>query len=89
MDASLPFLLSGLLFGLVAGMSPGPLLTLVISETLRRDEDVPEEYDVRVYHPGTGAGAAGVCDSVLQGWTGVPGGDLIYEWGHSGRLRCW
>ena len=37
MDASLPFLFSGILFGLVAGMSPGPLLTLVISETLRRD----------------------------------------------------
>jgi len=37
MTASLQFLISGVLFGLVAGVSPGPLLTLVISETLRRD----------------------------------------------------
>jgi threonine/homoserine/homoserine lactone efflux protein len=29
------FLLSGVVFGLAAGMSPGPLLTLVITETLR------------------------------------------------------
>ena len=29
------FLLSGIVFGLTAGISPGPLLTLVISETLR------------------------------------------------------
>ncbi|MFZ5907570.1 MAG: LysE family translocator [Nitrospirota bacterium] len=34
MPDSLPFLLSGVLFGLVAGISPGPLLALVISETL-------------------------------------------------------
>jgi threonine/homoserine/homoserine lactone efflux protein len=33
----LQFLLSGILFGLIAGMSPGPLLTLVISETLRHN----------------------------------------------------
>lgn len=32
-----PFLTSGILFGLVAGISPGPVLTLVISETLRHD----------------------------------------------------
>lgn len=29
------FLLSGIVFGLTAGLSPGPLLTLVISETLK------------------------------------------------------
>lgn len=31
------FLLSGVVFGLSAGIAPGPLLTLVISETLRYD----------------------------------------------------
>jgi len=31
---SLPFLFTGILFGLVAGISPGPLLALVIAETL-------------------------------------------------------
>jgi threonine/homoserine/homoserine lactone efflux protein len=31
----LPFLLSGLSLGLAAGLSPGPLLALVISQTLR------------------------------------------------------
>jgi threonine/homoserine/homoserine lactone efflux protein len=35
MVESLPFLISGVLFGAAAGVSPGPLLTLVISETLR------------------------------------------------------
>ena len=30
-----PFVLSGLILGLTAGISPGPLLTLVISETLK------------------------------------------------------
>src|SRR3989338_7645275 len=35
MTESLPFLLSGIIFGLTAGISPGPLLTLVISETLK------------------------------------------------------
>ncbi|MBM4146045.1 MAG: LysE family translocator [Nitrospira sp.] len=35
---SLPFLASGILFGLVAGLLPGPLLTLVISETLRHNK---------------------------------------------------
>jgi threonine/homoserine/homoserine lactone efflux protein len=35
MVESLSFLTSGILFGLVAGIAPGPLLTLVISETLR------------------------------------------------------
>jgi len=34
MSESLPYLLSGCLFGLVAGVSPGPLLALVVSETL-------------------------------------------------------
>lgn len=32
---SLPFLVTGAIFGLAAGISPGPLLALVISETLR------------------------------------------------------
>jgi threonine/homoserine/homoserine lactone efflux protein len=31
------YLLSGMLFGLVAGISPGPLLALVITETIRHD----------------------------------------------------
>jgi len=31
------FLFSGVIFGLSAGLSPGPLLTLVISETLKHD----------------------------------------------------
>ncbi len=31
------FLFSGVVFGLSAGLSPGPLLTLVISETLKHD----------------------------------------------------
>jgi threonine/homoserine/homoserine lactone efflux protein len=35
MIESLPFLISGLLFGFSAGILPGPLLTLVISETLK------------------------------------------------------
>jgi threonine/homoserine/homoserine lactone efflux protein len=34
---SITFFISGALFGLVAGISPGPLLTLVISETLKHD----------------------------------------------------
>lgn len=29
------FLISGIIFGLSAGISPGPLLALVISETLK------------------------------------------------------
>jgi threonine/homoserine/homoserine lactone efflux protein len=33
----LPFLLSGAVLGLAAGISPGPLLTLVVSETLRQN----------------------------------------------------
>jgi len=38
MDASeFHLMFSGLLFGLSAGLSPGPLLTLVIGETLRHD----------------------------------------------------
>jgi threonine/homoserine/homoserine lactone efflux protein len=37
MMESMQFLFSGLIFGLVAGISPGPLLTLVISETLRHN----------------------------------------------------
>jgi threonine/homoserine/homoserine lactone efflux protein len=35
MIESISFLLSGIVFGLAAGISPGPLLALVISETLR------------------------------------------------------
>jgi threonine/homoserine/homoserine lactone efflux protein len=35
---ALPFLLSGVLFGAVAGISPGPLLALVISETLKHNK---------------------------------------------------
>jgi threonine/homoserine/homoserine lactone efflux protein len=35
MIESISFLFSGIIFGLVAGISPGPLLVLVISETLR------------------------------------------------------
>jgi threonine/homoserine/homoserine lactone efflux protein len=35
MIESLSYLISGVIFGLAAGISPGPLLTLVISETLR------------------------------------------------------
>ncbi len=31
------FLISGIVFGLTAGISPGPLLTLVISETLKKN----------------------------------------------------
>jgi threonine/homoserine/homoserine lactone efflux protein len=35
MNDSLPFLISGITFGLAAGISPGPLLAIVISETLQ------------------------------------------------------
>jgi threonine/homoserine/homoserine lactone efflux protein len=35
MTESIPFLISGIVLGLVAGISPGPLLALIISETLR------------------------------------------------------
>jgi threonine/homoserine/homoserine lactone efflux protein len=35
MTSELTFLFSGIVFGLSAGLSPGPLLTLVISETLK------------------------------------------------------
>lgn len=38
MSESLPFLISGVLFGLAAGILPGPLLTLVISETVRHNK---------------------------------------------------
>ena len=34
---AISYLASGLLFGLVAGISPGPLLALVITETIRHD----------------------------------------------------
>ncbi len=34
----LPFLISGIVFGTAAGITPGPLLTLVISETLRHNK---------------------------------------------------
>jgi len=35
MIEAIPYLTSGVIFGLVAGIVPGPLLTLVITETLR------------------------------------------------------
>ena len=35
MFEAISFLISGIVFGLTAGISPGPLLTLVISETLK------------------------------------------------------
>jgi len=35
MTGSLEFLITGTIFGLAAGISPGPLLTLVITETIR------------------------------------------------------
>lgn len=38
MIESAPFLISGVIFGLAAGISPGPLLALVISETLRHNK---------------------------------------------------
>jgi threonine/homoserine/homoserine lactone efflux protein len=38
MIESLPFLISGIVLGFVAGISPGPLLTLVISETLKHNK---------------------------------------------------
>ena len=38
MFESLPFLISGVLLGLAAGILPGPLLTLVISETVRHSK---------------------------------------------------
>jgi threonine/homoserine/homoserine lactone efflux protein len=38
MIESLPFLISGILFGSIAGISPGPLLTLVISETIKHNK---------------------------------------------------
>lgn len=34
----LPFLISGIVLGFVAGISPGPLLTLVIAETLKHSK---------------------------------------------------
>jgi threonine/homoserine/homoserine lactone efflux protein len=37
MAPQITFLFSGIVFGLSAGLSPGPLLTLVISETLKHD----------------------------------------------------
>jgi threonine/homoserine/homoserine lactone efflux protein len=37
MTGAFPFLISGILFGLVAGISPGPLLTLVITQTLKHN----------------------------------------------------
>lgn len=38
MSELLGFLLSGLSLGIIAGLSPGPVLTLVISETLRHNK---------------------------------------------------
>ena len=37
MDPPATFLLSGILLGLSGGLTPGPLLTLVVSETLCHD----------------------------------------------------
>lgn len=37
MIETLPFLISGAVMGFAAGISPGPLLTLVVSETLRHN----------------------------------------------------
>jgi threonine/homoserine/homoserine lactone efflux protein len=37
MSPRITFLFSGVVFGLSAGLTPGPLLTLVISETLKHD----------------------------------------------------
>jgi threonine/homoserine/homoserine lactone efflux protein len=37
MKSQLTFLFSGIVFGLSGGLAPGPLLTLVISETLKHD----------------------------------------------------
>jgi len=38
MHESMPFLITGISFGLAAGVAPGPLLTLVIAETMRHDK---------------------------------------------------
>lgn len=38
MIESLPFFISGILFGFVAGISPGPLLILVITETIKHNK---------------------------------------------------
>ncbi len=38
MIESIPFLISGIVFGLAAGISPGPLLTLVVAETLKHSK---------------------------------------------------
>ena len=35
MSSELPFIISGIVFGLGGGLTPGPLMTLVISETLK------------------------------------------------------
>jgi threonine/homoserine/homoserine lactone efflux protein len=37
MPLELPYIISGIVFGLSGGLTPGPLLTLVISETLRHN----------------------------------------------------
>lgn len=39
MNETTTFLITGILFGLTAGISPGPLLTLVISETLKHNKN--------------------------------------------------
>lgn len=38
MHETITYLLTGISFGLAAGVAPGPLLTLVVSETLRHDK---------------------------------------------------
>ena len=35
MSSEIPFIISGIVFGLGGGLTPGPLMTLVISETLK------------------------------------------------------
>lgn len=37
MDAAVTFFITGIVFGLSGGLTPGPLLTLIISETLRHN----------------------------------------------------
>jgi len=46
MTEGLEFLISGMIFGLAAGTSPGPLLALVFSETLKygKEEEVKSRF---------------------------------------------
>ena len=38
MSETIAFLISGTIFGLTAGISPGPLLTLVVTETIKHNK---------------------------------------------------